>query len=74
VIEDYAGLVTYTFTLDNSGNVIKNIAEFSNDPSQNYIEEWLDYDEKPIVNEAPRLQGTFNQKIIITRANSLSLT
>ena len=62
VIEDYAGLVTYTFTLDNSGNIIKKIAEFTNDPSQNYTEEWLDYDEKPIINEAPPSAGNLQSK------------
>jgi hypothetical protein len=62
VIEDYAGLVTYTATLDNSGNVIKKIAEFINDPSQNYIEEWLDYDDKPIINEAPPSAGSLQSK------------
>ena len=62
VIEDYAGLVKYTFTLDNSGNVTKKIAEFTNDPSQNYIEEWLDYDDKPIVNEAPPSAGNLQSK------------
>ncbi len=62
VIEDYAGLVTYTFTLDNSGNVIKKIAEFASDPSQDYIEEWLDYDDKPIINEAPPSAGNLQSK------------
>ena len=62
VIEDYAGLVTFTYTLDNSGNVIKKIAEFTNDPSQNYVEEWLDYDDKPIINEAPPSAGNLQSK------------
>jgi len=55
-------LVKYTFTLDISGNVIKKIAEFTNDPSQNYIEEWLDYDDKPIINEAPPSAGNLQSK------------
>src|SRR5688572_278956 len=62
VIEDYAGLVTYTFTLDDSGNIIKKIAEFTSDPSQNYIEEWMDYDDKPIINEAPPSAGNLQSK------------
>jgi hypothetical protein len=53
IIEDYAGLVKYTATLDNTGNIVKKIAEFITDPTQNYTEEWLDYDDKPITNEPP---------------------
>ncbi|MEP7373796.1 MAG: hypothetical protein ABI675_10435 [Chitinophagaceae bacterium] len=62
VIEDYAGLVKYTATLDNAGNIIKKIAEFTSDPTQNYIEEWLDHDDKPIINEAPPSAGHLHSK------------
>lgn len=62
IIEDYAGLVKYTATIDNAGNIIKKIAEFTNDPTQNYIEEWLDYDDKPITNEVPPSGGSLHSK------------
>lgn len=62
IIEDYAGLVKYTFTLDNTGNIVKKIAEFINDPTQNYTEEWLDYDDKPITNEAAPSGGSLHSK------------
>lgn len=57
IVEEYAGLVKYTATLDNAGNIIKKIAEFTNDPKQNYIDEWLNYDDKPIINEPPPSAG-----------------